>query len=101
MSYHEKNKFVEYECIKSELKDEYDRKIKNLNRRFQLNCQKDLGLDLLSKFDSIDEEMENSSSPHAVKNFRGAVTTTNRAKIYPPPNSDSVGLNYKVYLDNA
>ena len=97
----EKIKFVEYECIKQELKDEYERKITNMNKKFQLKCKNDSGFDLLNKFDSIIEEVENLPTSQRGQKQRVSVTTNNRAKIYPPQGLESSNLNYRVYLDNA
>jgi len=66
------------------LKDEYERKITNMNKKFQLKCKNDSGFDLLNKFDSIIEEVENLPTSQRGQKQRVSVTTNNRAKIYPP-----------------
>ena len=43
-------KYVQYECIKSELKEEYDRRLENLTRKFDLKCLQDPSLMLLGSF---------------------------------------------------
>lgn len=50
--------FVQYECVKSELKDEYNKKLRQLNKRWLASCKVDPSLNLLSKFPADDSLME-------------------------------------------
>ena len=39
----EKVKYVAYECIKSELKEEYTRKVQSVTKKFKVDHEKDAG----------------------------------------------------------
>ena len=59
-----KLQFVQYECIKSELKEEYDKKVGFLNRRLNMKAQKDPSFLLLNNM---------TAPPTSTKNKQASV----------------------------
>ena len=57
-----KLQFVQYECIKSELKEEYDKKVGFLNRRLNMKAQKDPSFLLLNNMTALPTTAKNKKA---------------------------------------
>lgn len=51
-------KFVEYECAKLDLKDKYERKVSDLNKKFKTICAEDPGFDLSNKLETVHADLD-------------------------------------------